>query len=100
MCKWADTKISSIPQRNAVKKSWAPDAEDVAAIYEVAFGVSECKSCKIGDEYSVNKKANAIKNYIIGNPAISNRITAVVRDCNLYIVDLDKMNGEITDEAD
>lgn len=98
MCKWNNVKITDIPPRNTNKKSWTPDAEDVAAIYEVAFGVSECKSCKIGDEYATNKKANAIKNYIISNPAINNRITAVVRDSYLYIVDLDNMNGEI-DEA-
>lgn len=99
MCKWANAKISEIPARNQSKKSWAPDAEDVAAIYEVAFGVSECKACKIGDEYSVNKKAQAIKNYIIGNPAINNRVSAVVRDNMLFIVDLDKMNGGIDEEG-
>lgn len=99
MCKWANAKISEIPARNQNRKSWAPDAEDVAAIYEVAFGVSECKACNIGDEYSVSKKAQAIKNYIIGNPAINNRVSAVVRDNMLFIVDLDKMNGGI-DETD
>ena len=94
MCKWQNVSISDIPARDQSKKSWSPDADDVAAIYDVAFGVADCKACKIGDEYSVGKKAQAIKNYIIGNNGISNRVTAVARKTTLFIVNMDKFQEE------
>lgn len=94
MCKWTNVSISDIPAKGQSKKSWHPDADDVAAIYEVAFGIADCKACKIGDEYSVDKKAQAIKNYIIGNSSISNRVTAVARKETLFIVNMDKLQEE------
>lgn len=94
MCKWTNVSISDIPAKGQSKKSWSPDADDVAAIYEVAFGIADCKACKIGDEYSVDKKAQAIKNYIIGNNSISNRVTAVARKETLFIVNMDKLQEE------
>lgn len=94
MCKWTNVQISDIPAKGQSKKSWSPDADDVAAIYDVAFGVADCKACKIGDQYSVDKKAQAIKNYIIGNNSISNRVTAVARKETLFIVNMDKFQEE------
>lgn len=94
MCKWTNVQISDIPAKDQSRKSWYPDADDVAAIYDVAFGVADCKACKIGDEYSVDKKAQAIKNYIISNSSISNRVTAVARKETLFIVNMDKLQEE------
>ena len=42
MCKWTNVSISDIPAKGQSKKSWSPDADDVAAIYEVAFGIADC----------------------------------------------------------